>query len=90
MMTDSSAQEDQQCNAAKLLEVTILQCSGHMDQVLCCLCRGKCNDHMTACCTYTCLEASTILLATSGLAKALRRLDLSSLLMKAIYDVLCN
>ncbi|XP_020624379.1 importin-7-like [Orbicella faveolata] len=34
MMTDSSAQEDQQCNAAKLLEVTILQCRGHMDQWL--------------------------------------------------------
>jgi len=32
MMTDSSAQEDQQCNAAKLLEVTILQCRGHIDQ----------------------------------------------------------
>ncbi|KAL9955530.1 hypothetical protein ACROYT_G036866 [Oculina patagonica] len=34
MMTDSSSQEDQQCNAAKLLEVTILQCRGHMDQWL--------------------------------------------------------
>ena len=90
MMTDSSAQEDQQCNAAKLLEVTILQCNGHMDQVLCCLCHGKCNDHITVCCTCTCLEASTILLAILGVAKALRRLNLSSLLMNAIYDVLCN
>ena len=35
MMTDSSSAEDQQCNAAKLLEVTILQCRGHMDQVQC-------------------------------------------------------
>lgn len=33
MMTDSSAQEDQQCNAAKLLEVTILQCRGQIDHV---------------------------------------------------------
>ena len=41
MMTDSSAQEDQQCNAAKLLEVTILQCRGHMDQVLCRLIDGE-------------------------------------------------
>ena len=90
MMTDSSAQEDQQCNAAKLLEVTILQCNGHMDQVFCCLCHGKCNDHMTVCCTCTCLEASTILLAILGVAKALRRLNLSPLLMNAIYDVLCN
>ena len=45
MMTDSAAQEDQQCNAAKLLEVTILQCRGHMDQVLLqySLAHGKCN-----------------------------------------------
>lgn len=34
MMTDSSAQEDQQCNAAKLLEVTILQCRGQIDHWL--------------------------------------------------------
>ena len=33
MMTDSSAQEEQQANAAKLLEVTILQCRGQIDQV---------------------------------------------------------
>ncbi|KAJ7370960.1 importin-7 [Desmophyllum pertusum] len=33
MLTESSVQEDQQCNAAKLLEVTILQCHGHIDQV---------------------------------------------------------
>ena len=37
MMTDSSAQEDQQCNAAKLLEVTILQCRGQIDHVWQCL-----------------------------------------------------
>ncbi|KAJ7371004.1 importin-7 [Desmophyllum pertusum] len=34
MLTESSVQEDQQCNAAKLLEVTILQCHGHIDQWL--------------------------------------------------------
>ena len=50
MMTDSSAGEDQQCNAAKLLEVTILQCHGLMDQVLYlnnseiqCISRGCCG-----------------------------------------------
>lgn len=46
MMTDSSSQEDQQCNAAKLLEVTILQCRGHMDQVLYNVVPGKCNVHV--------------------------------------------
>lgn len=46
MMTDSSSQEDQQCNAAKLLEVTILQCRGHMDQVLYGVVCGKCNVHV--------------------------------------------
>lgn len=34
MLTDSSAAGDQQCNAAKLLEVTILQCHGQIDQWL--------------------------------------------------------
>lgn len=33
MLTDSTAQEDQQCNAAKLLEVAILQCQGRIDEV---------------------------------------------------------
>ena len=51
MMTDSSSQEDQQCNAAKLLEVTILQCRGHMDQVLYSLGHGKCNVYVAVCCT---------------------------------------
>jgi len=80
MMTDSSAQEDQQCNAAKLLEVTILQCRGHMDQVLYCLGHGKCNVRVAVRCTCTCLESSTVLLVTLGVAKALRRLDVSPLL----------
>lgn len=34
MLTDSTAQEDQQCNAAKLLEVAILQCQGRIDEWL--------------------------------------------------------
>jgi len=33
MLTDSTAQEDEQCNAAKLLEVAILQCQGRIDEV---------------------------------------------------------
>ena len=89
MMTDSSAQEDQQCNAAKLLEVTILQCRGHMDQVLCCLDHGKCNVIVAVCCICTGLESSKKLLATLGVAKALRRLNGSPLLMNIIFTYIC-
>lgn len=89
MMTDSSAQEDQQCNAAKLLEVTILQCHGHMDQVLHSLAHGKCNVLVAVCCTHSCLESSKILLASLGVAKASRRLNMFMLLMNIIFTCIC-
>lgn len=89
MLTDSSAQEDQQCNAAKLLEVTILQCRGHMDQVQYCLAHGKCNAVVAVCCTCTGLESSKILLNTFGVAKASKRLHVSLCICIYIYLSVC-